>query len=156
MLKVTKPLLKHQIIKQLIVIKVLVCIGRKPYLKGLDLEKLGIQTDKDRVIVNSYLQTSVSNIFAIGDLIHGPMLAHKAEEEGVCVAEYIAKGFGHVNYNTIPGVIYTQPEVASVGKTEQELQQESIAYNIGKFPFIANARARCLGDTEGFVKNFSG
>ena len=133
--------------------KVLVSVGRKPYTEGLNLSKVGIKKDsKGRIEVNNKLQTSVSNIYAIGDVIKGPMLAHKAEEEGIAVAEILAGQAGHVNYDVIPGVIYTSPEVASVGKTEEELKSENKSYKIGKFPFLANSRAKVNNETEGFVK----
>tara|TARA_A100001011_G_scaffold400237_1_gene513422 strand:+ start:4285 stop:5691 length:1407 start_codon:yes stop_codon:yes gene_type:complete len=133
--------------------KVLVSVGRKPYTEGLNLLKLGIEKDeKGRIKVNEKLQTSIKNIFAIGDVIKGPMLAHKAEEEGIAVAEILAGQAGHVNYDVIPGVIYTSPEVASVGKTEEELKKLNIKYKIGKFPFLANSRAKVNNETEGFVK----
>lgn len=132
---------------------VLVSVGRKPFTEGLGLDKVGVKLDdRGRVNVNAHFETNVKGIYAIGDVIRGPMLAHKAEEEGVAAAEYIAGKKGHVNYNVIPGVVYTNPEVASVGKTEEELKAEGIAYNIGKFPFLANGRAKANGDTEGFVK----
>jgi len=133
--------------------KVLISVGRIPYTEGLNLSKIGIQKDsKGRIEVNKSLQTSVKNIYAIGDVIQGPMLAHKAEEEGIAVAEIIAGQAGHVNYNVIPGVVYTTPEVATVGKTEEQLKNESIQYKIGKFPFLANSRAKVNNETEGFVK----
>ena len=133
--------------------KVLVSVGRKPFSKGLGLENAGLKTNaKGQLEVNRHLQTGQNNIFAIGDLIPGPMLAHKAEEEGVAVAEFIAKGWSHVNYETVPGVIYTAPAGASVGKTEQELKEGGIPFLSGAFPFTANARAYSLGETEGFVK----
>merc|ERR1711991_1018331 len=133
--------------------KVLVSVGRKPYTEGLNLSKVGIKKDnKGRIEVNNKLQTSVSNIYAIGDVIKGPMLAHKAEEEGIAVAEILAGQAGHVNYNVIPGVVYTSPEVATVGKTEEQLKNLDIDYKIGKFPFMANSRAKAINDTEGFVK----
>jgi dihydrolipoamide dehydrogenase len=133
--------------------KVLVSVGRKPYTDGLNLSKLGIKKDnKGRVEVNKKLQTSVKNIYAIGDVIKGPMLAHKAEEEGIAVAEILSGQAGHVNYNVIPGVIYTSPEVASVGKTEEQLKEQKISYKVGKFPFLANSRAKVNNETEGFVK----
>ena len=133
--------------------KVLVCVGRKAFTKNLDLENVQIKTNPlGQVEVDKNFRTSVKNIFAIGDLIPGPMLAHKAEEEGVAVAEFIATGWGHVNYETVPGVIYTWPEAASVGKTEQELIETNTPYSVGSFPFLANGRARSLGYTEGFVK----
>ena len=133
--------------------KVLVSVGRKPYTEGLNLTKVGIKKDsKGRVEVNEKLQTSVKNIFAIGDVIKGPMLAHKAEEEGIAVAEILAGQAGHVNYDVIPGVIYTSPEVATVGKTEEQLKKENRSYKVGKFPFLANSRAKVNNETDGFVK----
>ncbi len=133
--------------------KVLVSVGRKPYTEGLNLSKIGIdRDDKGRIQVNDKLQTKVKNIFAIGDVIKGPMLAHKAEEEGIAVAEIIAGQSGHVNYDVIPGVIYTSPEVAAVGKTEEQLKSENLSYKVGKFPFLANSRAKVNNETEGFVK----
>ncbi len=133
--------------------KVLVSVGRKPYTEGLNLSKVGIKKDsKGRVMVNDKLQTSINNIYAIGDVIKGPMLAHKAEEEGIAVAEILAGQAGHVNYDVIPGVIYTSPEVATVGKTEEQLKLENINYKVGKFPFLANSRAKVNNETEGFVK----
>ena len=133
--------------------KVLVSVGRKPYTEGLNLTKGGIKKDsKGRIEVNDKLQTSVSNIYAIGDVIKGPMLAHKAEEEGIAVAEIIAGQAGHVNYDVIPGVIYTSPEVATVGKTEEQLKEENKSYKTGKFPFLANSRAKVNNETDGFVK----
>ena len=133
--------------------KVLVSVGRTPYTEGLNLNKIGIKKDeKGRIEINDKFQTSINNIYAIGDVIKGPMLAHKAEEEGIAVAEIIAGQAGHVNYNVIPGVIYTSPEVAAVGKTEEELKKEKINYKIGKFPFLANSRAKVNNETDGFVK----
>ena len=133
--------------------KVLVSVGRKPYTDGLNLSKVGIKKDsKGAIEVNDKLQTSINNIYAIGDVIKGPMLAHKAEEEGIAVAEILAGQAGHVNYNVIPGVVYTSPEVATVGKTEEQLKKENISYKIGKFPFLANSRAKVNNETEGFVK----
>jgi len=133
--------------------KVLVAVGRKPYTEGLNLTKIGVKKDEaGRVEVNSKLQTSISNIFAIGDVIKGPMLAHKAEEEGIAVAETLAGQAGHVNYDVIPGVVYTSPEVATVGKTEEQLKKENIKYKVGKFPFLANSRAKVNNETDGFVK----
>jgi dihydrolipoamide dehydrogenase len=133
--------------------KVLVSVGRKPYTEGLNLSKIGIKKDdKGRIEVNEKLQTSLKNIYAIGDVIKGPMLAHKAEEEGIAVAETIAGQAGHVNYNVIPGVVYTSPEVATVGKTEEQLKDENISYKVGKFPFLANSRAKVNNETDGFVK----
>ncbi len=133
--------------------KVLVSVGRKPYTEGLNLSKVGIKKDtKGRIEVNEKLQTSIKNIYAIGDVIKGPMLAHKAEEEGIAVAEILAGQAGHVNYDVIPGVIYTSPEVATVGKTEEQLKDEKKSYKVGKFPFMANSRAKVNNETEGFVK----
>jgi dihydrolipoamide dehydrogenase len=133
--------------------KVLVAVGRKPYTEGLNLKKVSVKSDNQgRIQVDNKFQTSVKNIYAIGDVIRGPMLAHKAEEEGIAVAEIIVGQSGHVNYNMIPVVVYTSPEVASVGKTEQQLIEENIKYKIGKFPFMANSRAKVINETEGFVK----
>jgi dihydrolipoamide dehydrogenase len=131
----------------------LVAVGRVPYTDGLGLEALGVAKDnRGRVIVDQHFQTNVSGVFAIGDVIAGPMLAHKAEDEGVAVAEILAGQAGHVNYDVIPNVIYTFPEVASVGKSEEELREAGIAFNIGKFPFTANGRAKVNHQTDGFVK----
>lgn len=131
----------------------LIAIGRRPYTDGLNLEAAGVKTDeKGRVIVNDHLETTTSGIFAIGDVIRGAMLAHKAEEEGVLVAEYIAGQKPHIDYNLIPGVVYTWPEVAAVGKTEDELRSQGVPYKTGKFPFKALGRARASMDTEGMVK----
>ena len=133
--------------------KVLVSVGRKPYTEGLNLTKVGVKKDsKGRIEVNEKLQTSVNNIYAIGDVIKGPMLAHKAEEEGIAVAETLAGQAGHVNYDVIPGVVYTSPEVATVGKTEEQLKAENKSYKVGKFPFLANSRAKVNNQTDGFVK----
>ena len=133
--------------------KVLVSVGRKPYTEGLNLSKVGVKKDtKGRIQVNEKLQTSIQNIYAIGDVIKGPMLAHKAEEEGIAVAEILAGQAGHVNYDVIPGVIYTSPEVATVGKTEEQLKEAKMSYKVGKFPFLANSRAKVNNETEGFVK----
>lgn len=132
---------------------VLVAIGRVAYTAGLGLADLGVQTDaRGRVVVDSHFKTNVDGIYAIGDVIAGPMLAHKAEDEGVACAEMLAGKAGHVNYDIIPGVVYTFPEVASVGKTEEELKAAGIAYNVGKFPFMANGRAKVNNTTDGFVK----
>jgi dihydrolipoamide dehydrogenase len=132
---------------------VLVAVGRKPNTESLNLGKIGIKLDeKGRVMVNGQFKTNISNIYAIGDVIAGPMLAHKASDEGVVVAEIIDGQHGHVNYDTIPGVVYTHPEIASVGKTEDELKNNNVEYKIGKFPFLANSRARTSGETDGFVK----
>ena len=133
--------------------KTLIAVGRKPYTEGLNLNKVGVKKDdKGRIKVDSKFQTSVKNIYAIGDVRDGPMLAHKAEEEGIAVAELLAGQSGHVNYDVIPGVIYTSPEVAYVGKSEEQLKKDSINYKIGKFPFIANSRAKVNNETDGFVK----
>ena len=132
---------------------VLVSVGRKPNTYGLNLEKIGVELDdRKRIKTNKDFQTNVKNIYAIGDVIVGPMLAHKAEDEGIAVAENIAGQSGHVNYNTIPGVIYTTPEVASIGQTEEQLKEKNIKYKIGKFSFMANSRAKAIDDSEGFVK----
>jgi dihydrolipoyl dehydrogenase len=132
---------------------VLVAIGRVPFTDGLGLDAVGVKRDnRGRVIVDAHLRTNVAGIYAIGDAIAGPMLAHKAEDEGVAAAEIIAGQAGHVNYDVIPNVVYTHPEIASVGKTEEELKQAGIAYQVGKFPFTANSRARALLATDGFVK----
>ncbi len=132
---------------------VLVSVGRKPNTEGLNLEKIGLNLDdKNRIQTDKNFKTNLDNIYAIGDVINGPMLAHKAEDEGIAVAENIAGQSGHVNYDTIPGVIYTSPEVASIGKTEEQLKDSSIKYKIGKFSFMANSRAKAIDDTEGFVK----
>lgn len=133
--------------------KVLVAIGRKPYTENLSIEKLGIELDeRGRVKINKQFQTNIDNIYAIGDVTAGPMLAHKAEEEAVAAVETICGQKGHVNYDVIPGVIYTNPEVASVGKTEEELKKLAISYKVAKFPFAANSRARAIGASDGFVK----
>ena len=133
--------------------KVLVAVGRKPNIEGLNLTKIGIKKDiKGRIQVNKKFQTKFENIYAIGDIIPGPMLAHKAEDEGIAVAEIIAGQAGHVNYSVIPAVIFTSPEVATVGKTEKQLKKEKINYKVGKFPFVANSRAKTNNETEGFVK----
>jgi len=132
---------------------VLVAIGRVPYTDGLGLEALGVKKDnRGRILVDPHFRTNVEGVYAIGDVIAGPMLAHKAEEEGVAVAEIIAGQAGHVNYEVIPNVVYTSPEIASVGKTEEELKAAGIAYNVGKFPFTGNPRAKVNLTTEGFVK----
>src|SRR5258706_6937638 len=131
----------------------LVAIGRRPYTDGLGLDEVGVKRDsKRRVITDAHFRTNVPGIWAIGDVREGAMLAHKAEDEAVACAENIAGRAGHVNYDAIPSVIYTYPEVATVGKTEDELKASGIAYKIGKFPFTANARARTNMSTEGFVK----
>jgi len=132
---------------------VLISVGRKANIKNLNLETIGIVLDdKKRVKIDKNFQTNIKNIYAIGDVIEGPMLAHKAEEEGIAVAEMIAGQSGHVNYDVIPGVVYTSPEVASIGKTEEQLKKLSKKYKVGKFPLIANSRAKTINETEGFVK----
>jgi dihydrolipoamide dehydrogenase len=132
---------------------VLVSVGRVPYSKGLGLDEAGVKKDnRGRVVVDGHFATNVPGIYAIGDVIAGPMLAHKAEDEGVAVAEIIAGQTGHVNYDVIPNVVYTYPEIASVGKSEEELKAGGVAYNVGKFPFTANGRAKVNLQTEGFVK----
>jgi dihydrolipoamide dehydrogenase len=131
---------------------VLVSVGRRPFTEGLGLEAVGVKTERGQVVVDAHFATNVPGIYAIGDVIRGPMLAHKAEEEGVAVAELLAGQAGHVNYGAIPSVVYTSPEVASVGKSEEELKAEGVAYAVGKFPFTANGRARAMRHTEGFVK----
>src|SRR5688572_2073945 len=132
---------------------VLVSIGRRPYVDGLALEFAGVKLDdKGRIAVDDHFQTNVKGIYAIGDVIAGPMLAHKAEEEGVALAEMLAGQSPHVNYDAIPSVVYTWPEAAQVGQTEEQLKAAGITYKAGKFPFLANGRARAMGFTEGFVK----
>ena len=132
---------------------VLVAIGRVPYVDGLGLKELGVALDdRGRIEVDHRYATNVPGVYAIGDVIAGPMLAHKAEDEGIAVAEVLAGQAGHVNYDVIPNVIYTYPEVASVGKTEEELKADGVVYNVGKFPFTANPRAKAIQQTEGFVK----
>jgi dihydrolipoamide dehydrogenase len=132
---------------------VLVAIGRVPYTDGLGLDEVGVKKDnRGRVIVDGHLATNVKGIYAIGDVIAGPMLAHKAEDEGMAAAEILAGQAGHVNYDVIPGVVYTFPEIASVGKSEEELKEKGVAYNVGKFPFTANGRAKANQQTDGFVK----
>jgi dihydrolipoamide dehydrogenase len=132
---------------------VLLSIGRRPYTQGLGLAAAGVETnEKGQIITDAHLQTTAPNIYAIGDVVAGAMLAHKAEEEGVAVAERLAGQKPHVNYDVIPGVVYTSPEIAVVGKSEAELKAAGIAYKVGKFPFAANSRAKAAGDTEGFVK----
>ena len=132
---------------------VLISVGRKPNTKNLKLDSVGVLLDeKKRIKVNKNFETNIKNIYAIGDVIAGPMLAHKAEEEGIAVAELISGQSGHVNYDVIPGVIYTSPEVATVGKTEEQLKSLGIKYKVGKFPFIANSRAKAINEPEGFVK----
>jgi len=134
--------------------KVLVAVGRRPFTKGLGLEEVGVQTEErsGRVVVDENFETNVKGIFAIGDLIHGPMLAHKAEEDGIACVERLAGMKTHVNYDTVPSVVYTWPEVASVGLTEEQVKAGGREYRVGKFPFTANPRARCMDETEGLVK----
>jgi len=131
---------------------VLVAIGRRPYTEGLGLEALGVAMERGQVVIDEHFQSNVKGIYAIGDVVRGPMLAHKAEDEGVALAELLAGQKPHVNYDVIPGVVYTSPEVAVVGKSEEDLKAAGIAYNVGKFPFLANGRARAMRHTDGFVK----
>ncbi len=132
---------------------VLISVGRKPNTHGLNLETVGVNLDeKKRIKTDSNFKTNIENIYAIGDVINGPMLAHKAEDEGIAVAENIAGQSGHVNYETIPGVIYTTPEVAAIGKTEEQLKESNKSYKVGKFSFMANSRAKAIDEAEGFVK----
>jgi dihydrolipoamide dehydrogenase len=132
---------------------VLLAIGRRAYTDGLGLKAIGVALDeRGRVVTDAHYATNVPGIHAVGDAIVGPMLAHKAEEEGVALAEILAGQHGHVNYGIIPGVVYTWPEVASIGETEEQLKTRGVAYNVGKFPFTANGRARAMGETDGFVK----
>jgi dihydrolipoamide dehydrogenase len=135
---------------------VLMSVGRKPNTVGLNLDKIGLKLDsKGRVETDHKYKTNIDNIYAIGDVIVGPMLAHKAEEEGIAIAELLSGKYGHVNYDVIPGVVYTSPEVASVGKTEEQLKEQKISYKVGKFPFAANARAKINDEADGFVKILS-
>ncbi len=132
---------------------VLLAIGRRAYTANLGLDNVGVAMDeRGRVVVDSHFQSNVPGIYAIGDVIAGPMLAHKAEDEGVAVAEIIAGQHGHVNYEAIPGVVYTHPEVANIGASEEQLKERGVTYKVGKFPFTANGRARAMNETEGFVK----
>ena len=134
----------------------MISTGRKPYTFGLNLDSIGVKIDEHgRIITNPNFQTNIDNIFSIGDCKSGPMLAHKASEEGTALAEIICGQAGHVNYDTIPSVIYTSPEVASVGKSEEELKKDNIKYKVGKFPFTANPKAKVMNDTIGFVKILS-
>jgi dihydrolipoamide dehydrogenase len=130
----------------------LIAIGRRPFTEGLGLEAVGVKTERGQVVIDEHFRTNIEGIYAIGDVVRGPMLAHKGEDEGVAIAEILAGQHGHVNYDVIPAVVYTSPEVASVGKTEEELKSAGVAYNVGKFPFSANARARSMRKTNGFVK----
>ncbi len=133
--------------------RVLLCVGRKPNTEGLGLDAIHLALDeRGRIPVDAHWRAAAEGVYAIGDVIAGPMLAHKAEEEGVACAEFIATGYGHVNYDAIPGVVYTHPEIASVGKTEEALVEERVPYRKGTFPFMANGRAKALGETEGKVK----
>ena len=131
---------------------VLVAIGRRPYTRGLGLEALGVAMERGQVVIDDHFRTNVPGIYAIGDVVRGPMLAHKGQDEGVALAEILAGQAGHVNYDVIPSVVYTSPEVAVVGKSEEELKAAGVAYHVGKFPFTANGRARAMRHTEGFVK----
>ena len=131
---------------------VLVAVGRLPVTEGLGLDAVGVALDRGRVVIDDRFATNVAGIYAIGDVVRGPMLAHKAEDEGIAVAEILAGQHGHVNYEAIASVVYTMPEIASVGATEEELQAKGVAYRTGRFPFTANGRARAMRRTEGFVK----
>lgn len=131
---------------------VLVAIGRRPYTEGLGLEAAGVALERGKIVIDAHFRSNVAGIYALGDVVRGPMLAHKAEDEGLAVAEIIAGKAGHVNYENIPGVVYTMPEIASIGKTEEELKAAGIAYAVGKFPFTANGRARATRHMDGFVK----
>jgi dihydrolipoamide dehydrogenase len=134
--------------------RILVAVGRRPFTQGLGLPEVGVAVDAKtgKVLVDSHFQTNVATITAIGDLIDGPMLAHKAEDEGIACAEILAGKPGHVNYDTVPGVIYTWPELASVGLNEEQAKQQGLTYKVGKFPFLANGRAKAMDETEGLVK----
>ncbi len=131
---------------------VLIAIGRRPYTEGLGLEAVGVAMERGRIIIDGHFKSSVDGVYAIGDVVRGPMLAHKAEDEGMALAEILAGQHGHVNYDVIPGVVYTSPEVASVGRTEEELKAAGVDYKVGKFPFTANGRARAMRHADGFVK----
>ncbi len=132
---------------------VLVCVGRKAFTDKLGVKNAGVETDdRGRIKINDKFQSNVDGIYAIGDVIVGPMLAHKAEDEGIVLAEMLDGQTGHIDYNLIPGVVYTAPEVASVGKTEEELKADGVEYAVGKFPFMANGRARAINSVDGFVK----
>ena len=131
---------------------VLVAIGRRPYTEGLGLEAAGVALERGKIVIDAHFRSNVAGIYALGDVVRGPMLAHKAEDEGLAVAEIIAGKAGHVNYENIPGVVYTMPEIASIGKTEEELKAAGISYAVGKFPFTANGRARATRHMDGFVK----
>ncbi|MDE2579071.1 MAG: dihydrolipoyl dehydrogenase [Hyphomicrobiales bacterium] len=132
--------------------RVLIATGRTPYTEGLGLEAAGVAMERGRVVIDDRFQSNVAGVYAIGDVVRGPMLAHKAEDEGIAVAEILAGQHGHVNYNVIPGVVYTNPEIAAVGATEEELKAKGVAYKAGKFPFTANGRARAMRKADGFVK----
>lgn len=151
-----KGIVEYEGGEPLVADRVLLATGRVPNTDGLCLENVGLSTDeRGRIPVNAHYQTAVPSIFAIGDVIAGPMLAHKAEEEGYAAVEYMVTGYGHVDYNSIPNVVYTHPEIASVGKIEEELKAAGVAYKKGSFPFSANGRARAMNDTDGFVKILS-
>ena len=130
----------------------LIATGRIPYTQGLGLEEAGVALERGRIVIDDHFATNVPGVYAIGDVVRGPMLAHKAEDEGIAVAEILAGQAGHVNYGVIPGVVYTMPEVAAVGITEEEAKAKGLAVAIGKFPFSANGRARAMRETDGFVK----
>ena len=133
--------------------RVLMAVGRKPHVEGLGLDQIGVEiNDRGQVKIDEKFQTNVKGIYAVGDCVPGAMLAHKAEEEAIACVEMIATGHGHVDYNTVPGVVYTHPEIASVGRTEQELKEEGVEYAVGKFPFLANGRARAIDEPQGLVK----
>ncbi len=153
--KLTMESVKKGKVEELEVDTVLVAIGRRAYTAGLGLEELGVTMERGVIQVDGSFKTSVDGIYAIGDCVPGPMLAHKAEEDGVACVETLAGQKGHVNYALVPGVIYTHPEIASVGKSEEELKESGVAYNVGKFPFSANSRARCMGESDGQVKILS-
>jgi len=152
-IKVTSEVMKNNKIEEYECDSLLVCVGRRPYTHNLGLEKLGITLDKrGKIPVNSRFQSALPNIYAIGDCIDGPMLAHKAEDEGIICVEGICGGIPHIDYNCVPSVVYTHPEVAWVGKTEEMLKEEGVIYKIGKFPMAANSRAKTVNDTDGLVK----
>ena len=130
----------------------LIATGRIPYTRGLGLEEAGVAVERGRVVIGDRFETNVAGVYAIGDVVRGAMLAHKAEEEGVAAAEILAGQHGHVDYNAIPNVVYAWPEVASVGLTEEEAREKGLAINVGRFPFTANGRARAMRETDGFVK----
>jgi dihydrolipoamide dehydrogenase len=133
--------------------RVLVSVGRKPNTEGLGLEVIGVEVDRRGVVqINEHFETNVKGVYAIGDVAPGPMLAHKAEEEGIACVEHMVTGYGHINYDTIPSVVYTHPEIASVGKTEAQLKEAGVPYKLGKFPYMANGRARAVEATDGFAK----